>query len=201
MNKNMIESCGTEWCNRRVSGGHFLHDGKVLRADNFGRRVVECVEVSTGKDVQVPAEVFTGFRVFMYPRLGYRRDPKTGVVVFMRRANSYDRGLRPRRVRLDISPACAALGREPDISDATRMVMAFSPSYDDIAAVREVISGDRISAVLDEDVLVEPSMDENGRSYTVYYRTVVAATISVDSVIKWRTDAYARLLSHYFKDL
>lgn len=198
---NMIESCGAEWCNRRVAGGYFLHEGNVLRADTFSRRTVQCTNVAKDEFVELDPKVFTGFRVFMYPRLGYRRHPKSGVVVFMRRINSYDRGLRPRRVSCVVTAANLAMGRDPAIPDAERMDMVFRPQYDDITAVRDVIAGERISAILNEDILVEPSMNADQREYTVYYRTVRAATISPDKAVTWRSAAYEQLLSIHFKDL
>lgn len=193
---NMVQSCGREWVNRRVAGGWFQHNGQLLCMTRVTADGLCCDDVN-GKRIFLPEAVLTGFSVFVYPRLGYRRDPATGNAVFLRRRNSYDRGLRPHRIKVSCSPAVTAIGRANGMEDMHIITAAFNVPADTVADVKEVLAGRRLSAIMNEDVLVEPGV-EDADVYTVYYRTRSAGHISPEGVITWRSQAYADLLSHLF---
>ena len=195
---SIIDSCGVDWVNRRVTGGWFCKDGEIMRIKDARRNGIY-VDTIDGDEKFLDKEVLSGFKLFMYPRLGYRRLDGNGAVVFLRRINSFDRGVRPNRFSCAPSPANAALGRGTRLRDRQIIKAVFSEHYDTLDVVREVINARAISAVLNADVLVEPSMD-NEMSYAIYYREAVAGKI-INNKIVWRSKQYEQLLSHLFKGL
>ena len=201
--KNLYESCGPDWINRRVAGAYFVMDGRLAmlrHAEANGQYLVE-LRAGERKLMNLPADAVKGFGLLEYPKLGYRRDPKTGTVGFFFKHHTFERGLRPGHIKIDTTPGYRAIGREwPDMPGDMMMQLAFLPQYDKAEDVEALLASERFSVVLNADVMVEPSVADDGDDLTVYYRKRPAGHINVNGKVAWRTPEYGELLSPLFKN-
>lgn len=202
MKKNLIESCGADWVNKRVAGAYFVSDGKLLLFRRAGDNDVVCENREDKVAVNLKPSAVKGFGLFAYPKLGYRRDEKTGTAGFFHKKHTYERGLRPAHITVATTPGYLAIGREfPEMRADDLMKIAFLPKFDTAADVPAMLAADRFSVVLSADVMVEPSVMDDGDDFTVYYRKRPAGHINVAGKVSWRTKEYAELLHPLFKNV
>ena len=198
---NLVESCGAEWFNNRVAGAWFLFNGEVLQVTRARNNTLDCCTTKGYEHKQIPCAVISGFKVFAYPKLGYRRDPDTGVVAFLTKKHSYARGLRTNSILHEVSPGYTVLKQRFEVirNEGKLMTLVLKPTFDPIEDVHNVIAGQQFACVPNEDVLIEPSIHPEAEDVVVYFRERPAAHITPKGKIAWRTDAYKKLLSPLFK--
>lgn len=204
MSGNMIERLGLDWCTQRLIGGSFLYGDKLMSIARITRDSVVCEHYKTGTIEKLPHDFFTGFKVFKYPALGYRKYGP-GLAVWLSKRHSYQRGLRARCVNVELSPASnllAAYSREmraafdvPPVLD-----LVFFPQYDTIDDLGKLYEGDTPCLVLNENVLIEPNVaNANAEGYTVYFKQRPCATIDDKKYkLHWFSEAYEDALSPIF---
>lgn len=207
MAKNMIDSLGREWFARRLAGAHLLYDGKVCALIATGRENCTVRDISTDEELKVPNAFFTGFKVFAYPALGYRPFGNN-LAVFLKKKHSWNRGLRPGCIYQDFSPVTAyvinkyaqevpADQRKNYRPPRDLMGLVFKPGYARPADIRDLLNGDRVTVVLNQDVLVEPNMNkQDSNDYLVYFRERPAASITEDGRIHWFSEEYKQALEN-----
>lgn len=206
MESNMISRLGLEWCRQRLVGGHFLHEGKLMRLAEVHKTSVVAEELENNEYVTLPASVLTGFGVFRYPPLGYRKYGP-GLAVWLSKAHSYNRGLRKQSVDMTLSPVSTLLYKNYNrkMNDAFQlrglMQLVFFPKYDSLDALELLYNGDVPCVVLNENLLIEANLaNKDAQGYTVYFKQTPCATIDDDNKrIHWHNRAYADALSQVFE--
>lgn len=206
MSGNMIARLGREWCEQRVVGGHFVHDGKLLMVRNVLADGVSCIERKTDKRVMLPLDVFTGFKIFRYPPLGYRKFGP-GLAVWLTKQHSYNRGLRERCIQPELSPVSELLhlnyNREMQGQfnlPESLLELVFFPEYDTVEELPKLYEGVIPSVVLNENVLVEANVsNERADGHIVYFKRRPCAAISKKQKFRWLSSAYEDALSSVFK--
>lgn len=198
---SIIKNSGVEWFRQRVVGANLQHEGKVLRVMDARGNTITLEDITSGELIKKPADFIKGFADFEYPRLGYRRCAGKRTAAWISKVNSWQRGLRPRVLRTELTPALRALGADNLFrrSDTDLMMSVFLPKYDDLDFVTQVMQGKQVTAVISSDVIVEPHpvLDK----YVIYFRRCIAGTISPTGDIKWTNVWYKNLLGPYFKEL
>lgn len=201
MKKSLMESTGEAWFNRRVAGAWFMHEGKLLLLRRGDEGIIKCEDRIERKQVYLPTEVISGFGKLQYPKLGYRRNEKTGTVGFMHKHHTFDRGLRPVHIKAEATPGFAAIGRRFEFEGNDELMKAvFMPVFDKEDSIKEMLANDRFAVVMNSDVMIEPSVADDGDDFTVYYRKRPAGHINVKGKVHWRTDGYRDLLMPMFKN-
>lgn len=204
MASNMIERLGREWCNQRMVGGNFVHDGKLMQVMRVGNAGVTCQVLKTGKIVELSQDVFTGFKVFRYPPLGYRKYGP-GLALWLSKVHSYQRGLRDRCINVQFSPVSTLLYNsynhkmDRKFDPPGTMELVFFPQYDTVDDLPKLYEGDTPCIVLNENVLIEANIaNENAEGYTVYFKRNPCATIDYKHRLHWFSAAYQEALAPIF---
>lgn len=204
MSGNMIERLGREWCNQRLTGGHFLFDDEILRIGHIERDGVYCENYNTGNGKKLPHEFFTGFKIFQYPPLGYRKYGP-GLCVWTSKKHSWQRGLRERCIEAEYSPVTSLLQQyarkmQGAFNMPPILELVFFPKYDSVDDLDKLFNGDVASVVLNENVLIEPNIvNENADGYVIYFKRRPCATIDPNKhKIHWHSKAYEEALSPIF---
>ena len=204
----MIDRLGRDWFNQRCAGGNFLHEGKILWVKAAVGDIVLAFD-KENRQHKIPCDFFSGFKVFEYPALGYRAF-NGDLAVYYTKFHSYNRGLRPRCVKRTLSPVTEmflekwgpALGVYAP-TDNEAMEHIFQPVYAKPADVGAVIRGERVSAVLNADVLVEANTaGKNAEGFAVYFRGRPCANINEDTLeIHWFTQEYKNFLQQIVRPM
>lgn len=206
MAKNMIDSLGADWFHKRLTGGHFVLDGNVMRVMGVDNKRVVCKNVKTGDHKDMPRDFFTGFKIFAYPALGYRKY-SDDLALFLRKKHSWNRGLRRNCLSYQCSPVTtyiitkygndmAKLGKNVQPPDDI-VSLAMLPEYDPPTKVPDVLAGKRATVVLSSDVIVEPNMNrEEAEDYIIYFRERPCGNITAAGEIHWYTDEYKQAASN-----
>lgn len=89
----LIESLGAGYAEDALYGTCFLYNGKPVTIRSVGHSQVMLIDLENENSFSVPADVFTGWKVFKYPRMGYRKLDNGLWGYLQRHARSYSRGL------------------------------------------------------------------------------------------------------------
>lgn len=205
MESNMISRLGLEWCRLRLVGGHFLHEGKLMRLAEVHKTCVVAKELESNEYVTLPASVLTGFGVFRYPPLGYRKYGP-GLAMWLSKTHSYARGLRTESITTTLSPVSTLLYRNYNrkmngaFQPQGLMQLVFFPKYDSLDALELLYNGDVPCVVLNENLLIEANLaNKDAQGYTIYFKQTPCATIDDAKRIHWHNRAYADALSQVFE--
>lgn len=193
---NLLDSAGLNWFRRRVSGGYMVHKGEVVIVGDVvgGGRVIVHPLDGRNAGFAIDKKLITGFSVFQYPPLGYRRLNDT-MVAFLERKHDYMRGLRRRSVTTYLSGCSLLLAEQhPELrmgEDNRVMNAVFLPEYDKPELMADMIAGKRMNMVLNHNVMIEPSALAKGDDdFVLYFRRRVAGRMSTHGKFKWVTDEY-----------
>jgi hypothetical protein len=94
----MVDSLGPQFFGEKFNEALFRRDDKTYELVGVGNgKKVRVINVNTGDNEDVPYDFFTGFKVFAYPRLGWRRFGEN-YVAYCTKTQSAKRGLSTRRV-------------------------------------------------------------------------------------------------------
>lgn len=205
---SLIESMGQSYFREWFNGALFVYNGSVLSVSDTDGSTVRCVNLEVGRDaagyvVRVPYEFFTGFKVFEYPPLGYRR--VGNVVYHVHRSQSAYRGLRGNLLTFELSPLSYLLqGNErtaPRVSNVTanqRLVEVMKPTYDTRASLDELIAGRQTAVVPSEDVCIEPSLVND--NYDVLYRGKVVGSMNTSKEFSINNAVVAAAVQASFRE-
>lgn len=203
MKASLLENCGQDWFNRRVAGAWFVHKGQVATVVRAVGGTIYVHDAKRNMKELKPEEI-PGFRSFTYPKLGYRRDDRTGAVGFLTKFHTYDRGLRPKNLKVETSPAYQAVHRAfqlHEVDEVKFMESVLLPKFEDINLIPDLLEAKRFALVPNADVLIEPSVVEGAEDLVVYYRQRPAAHINVKGKIAFRNESYKTLLAPMFKNV
>lgn len=182
-----------------------MHEGKLLRLVEVHKDQVVAQSHTNGEYVTLPADVLTGFGVFRYPPLGYRKFGP-GLALWLHKTHSYYRGLRAQSINITLSPVSTLLytNYNRKMNNAfnvpNAMDMVFFPKYDTLEAMDTLYNGDVPCVVLNENLLVEANVvNKEAQGYTIYFKQTPCATIDDGKNIHWHTPEYADALSQVFE--
>lgn len=206
MASNMVERLGADWFNGRCAGGHFVYNGKLMYIRQAGQINVLCTDAKTGDNEKVPVEFFTGFKIFEYPTLGYRKFG-IGFAMWLSKRHTYNRGLNERSINQEYSPVTLYLlqkyqRRMGKAFEPPRLVLplVFFPEYDTVADLPRLFNGEMPCVVLNENVMVEANIvNPKAEGWTVYFRQRPCATIDLTHKFHWFNDGYKQALEGVFK--
>lgn len=178
---NLLDNCGREWFQRRVVGGHFVHDGKVMCLTGVmdaGNLIAR--DILGNKDVLINKEVIHGFGVFAYPELGYRRI--NNLAAWISKTHSYERGLREKYINHELSETSRVFYRHTgeDLKRKELLAKVMIPDYDTPEHIIKVMEGKQLTAVLSHNLLVEPSHIAADDHYNVLFRRRAVGRIMPD---------------------
>jgi len=205
MASNMIERLGADWFNQRCGGAFFLFEGKLLLLRGVANDAVKAE--TTEAITKIPMDYFSGFKVFEYPALGYRKYGK-GWCVFMTKKHTFHRGLREGCVNIQLSPVSQLvynklyrkLGETDMPPEGWRKMHAvFFPEYDTAADMEDLFAGKRPCVVMNADIMVEYDVSNPAaKGFVIYHRERPIGWISPEREYKWRTEEYKSAFSYLF---
>ena len=199
---NLLQTCGEDWFSRRVSGAWMVLDAQLIKVMRpISATEVEVYNDTIGDRKVVPASVFTGFKVFNYPEMGYRK-LSGGIAAWMTKQHGVNRGIRADHLEIEWSPASlflynAGYCNKIRVQETDKVKALFFPQYDkpqDLSALR---NGHISTVVLSADLLVEPSIYGDEDAYTIFYRKERAGRMLPDGAIEFATPEYKKLLSPF----
>lgn len=173
---NLIQSLGSSYFNEFFHGSVFMYEGRVHQIVECRSVGVRCTRLHDGEPVTVPNNFFMGFKTFNYPALGYRRVTEH-VAAFLTRNQSVRRGLNPQHVRHQNSPVSAKLINEGLVSAPhghNNGLLVYEPVFDGPETVQQLLAGDRANVVLNEEILIEPSLNSDNDWYVIYHNQAIA---------------------------
>ncbi|MEG3035773.1 MAG: hypothetical protein RR877_09855 [Aurantimicrobium sp.] len=183
---SLIESMGTRYFSEWFTSALFLYEDRPCMVNELRSDGVACTRIDAQRGardqyVVVPSAFFTGFKVFEYPPLGYRR--VGNVVYHIHRTQSAYRGLRANLLTFEMSPLSYMLQASERTASALagittnqRLCQVMKPEYDTRASLDALVAGTQVAVVPNEDVCIEPSI--NGEDYVVLYRGKVVGSMN-----------------------
>lgn len=174
----LIESLGSGYAEDALYGTCFLYNGTPVTIRSVGHSQVMLVDLENEDTFSVPADVFTGWKVFKYPRMGYRRLDNGLWGYMQRQARSYSRGLNSNNIGFSRSAWLSSdegfdhiykcintewndfiirAGEGTDYEEC-RMLMraALLPQYDGGEVLTKVLAGEGKAFIPSPRFLVEP---------------------------------------------
>lgn len=170
MTTSFLDGLGRGYINEMLNGAPFLYKGDVYLLEQVHERgavsawqLVGDEENLDARNTKVPAEIFTGWKSFAFPVLGYRSAREGQVLMYMTRQNSVRRGLNPRDIRIewhDVSHACSnaySFHLEGYARNNNKAFIAMKPRYLSFnEGLTRIMSGDIPSFALSADFAVAP---------------------------------------------
>ena len=188
---SLIEEVGDQYVTEMCRGAWFYYNDRLLVLNSANLRLVQCEDAATRESVFVPAEFFTGWKVFAGAPSGYRRlDSLT--VAYASRTNSTRRGLRSESVRLEYSPATMLLSRlrsnsAPSTTNEAKMAAYIRPVWDNLEeSLPRLLSGQQLSIVLNENVVIEAAVGQRADAwYSILYKQAVIGKLNRHGRVTW----------------
>lgn len=197
---NMIDSLGEEQINQQFVHAMFLRDDKTYKLVGiYDKAKVQCVCLEDGKPELVDRNFFTGFKVFAYPKLGYRRFGKHSIGYCVK-VQSKKRGLATDRVKVNMSPCTQRLqaygfAREEAGKKYDKGIIIMRPKFDSPDKIKDLLNGKESGVVLNESVIIEPSVVAVDGLFDVWYEQVKVGTLNdADGKYNWLSPKYERLV-------
>lgn len=191
---SLIQSLGADYFNQFFNRALFLYEGRVLEVTRTSNTYVDCIDRTTGDLVRVPNAFFTGFKVFEYPKLGYRRFNEH-CVGFATKIQSAMRGLKAENVEVQYSPVTRAIAAiRGTRAGAGRDIMSkplMTPQYDKASEMQALLDGRKTGLVLNEFVLIEPSLSADNAAFNIFYKQARVGKMSAGGVCSWYNDKHS----------
>lgn len=194
---NMIDSLGVDWFTKKFRDAMFVHNGRVYRVVGIvDHENVYTKDLTTGDNVNIPYDVFTGFSKFQYPLLGYRRIADNAVV-WCTKIHSALRGLRTEKVNTTYTPTTERLIMDGVIRPRNDQlpIQVMAPSFDTKDKIKDLLENKTANVVLNASVLIEPDLTVDIDQYVVFHRLNRAATLAPDGTYTYLTKQYSKLLT------
>lgn len=202
---SLISSMGVSYFREWFHGALFIYNNRPCQVEDTDGVTVSCryLDTTTDRAVSIPAQFFTGFKVFEYPPLGYRR--VGNVVYHVHRSQSAYRGLRANLLTFELSPIGYLLqsNERTAVGNSTnalnlRLTQVMTPTFDTRASLDDLIAGRRAGVVPSEDVCIEPSV--NGEDYVVLYREKQVGTMDSNKNFHIDNPAVAAAVNNAFRE-
>lgn len=173
----MIASMGLRYCSEYLTNALMVYEGRPAQLmevmdDYCGIRFLDGRSPSSAR---APHSYFTGWRVFAYPELGYRR--VGNVVYHVHRQQTAYRGLRANILSFENSPLSALLTHSERFegrvlpNTSQRLSAVLTPTYDTSTQLDELIAGTLSGVVPNQHICIEPSLTDD--TYIILYRTKI----------------------------
>lgn len=182
----LIDDIGTGYANENLSGSYFMHNGTVYRVMNIGRFSMSVWNLGSNSEDSLPTSIFSGWRGFKFPRLGYRKLSNGMVCWLQRQARTYSRGIG--RENLIVTPTANTLTRTGldahdlyDVFDEEFDYVgeaALSPVYDSRASFQRIQDSSNWSFVPAYNVL----MEQDGTGFKVYHQQTLLGKVDGDVI-------------------
>lgn len=195
---NMIESLGVDQINAQFVDAMFLRNDKtyVLKGV-YGAGQTQCVCLEDGRAELIDNDYFTGFKVFAYPKLGYRRFGKHSIG-YCFKVQSKKRGLTTGRVKVANSPVTARLSAYgfAGVEDrkANKGVIIMRPTFDNPLKLKDLLDGKESGLVLSESVIIEPTVRDINGQFDIWHEQAHIGSIDDAGKFKWYSPKYERLV-------
>lgn len=201
---SLIEELGRDYFNEMCINALLLHNDTVYKIVNSTSSsvILENMEDRNVEErLSLPHDFFTGWKVFAYPVLGYRRLGEH-VVGYANRRQSTRRGLRADSLNFNLCPSSNflvqnGLARTPNATE--RSVAAMKPKFDRYEeALPELLAGERCSIVLSDNLLIDTDCEGNNPlGFNVYMRTRVIGRMDRRGRIRWTDPALSDVLAPF----
>lgn len=197
---NLVESMGVNYFNEKFHNAFFLSDNRIYRvlsAARSDRVTVEDVEGDRDEKI-IAASRFPGFKVFEYPLLGYRRFADH-VYGYAYKRQTTNRGFRMENVNVTWT-GCTRLLYDLGVlttrlTDVDKAVALLKPKFDNYERdLPRLLSGEISGLVLNNNVMIEPAVDEAASWYSVLYKQARVGKMNQRGQITYTDPAFANII-------
>lgn len=203
---SLINELGQGYFNDMCTAALFMHEGQVCRIERAGGGAVTVTRYNDENENEdrvdtVPSEFFTGWKVFEYPVLGYRRFGPN-LVGHVTRQQSTRRGLRLEAMHVQLTPCSNLLhqlGLVSAPSNRRKMMAAMRPQFDVYERdLPRLLEGDISALVLSDNFLIEPNVaGAKATGYNIYLRQHIVGTMDDQGAIRWEDENMSKLIDKY----
>lgn len=183
MSRSFVNDLGRNYAHENLSGAVFMHEGVAYSLEDISEDCDEfsATNLTTGRCKTFDVDMITGWKMFKYPKLGYRSLSKD-VVVWCSRAQSYVRGLNANNLRTAYSnftyTFSESTGQYNNFNWRDKMRAVLMPVFHTKEDMPKLFAGEIPHVVLNEDVLIElPSSPGDKEVWEVYFRTNLLGSI------------------------
>lgn len=207
MSTPFLNELGRDYAHETLHGSVFQWENKVYTVDEIpeNRNAFTATDLETGATRQFDNSIITGWKMFKYPKLGYRSfSPHYAVWVYRRM--SYQRGLNQNNMQMSITPFSRTLMNADrgdfsfGISQREKLRMVVMPTFHSKEDFKRLFTGELPHLVLNEDVLIElPTGDTDDDVVDVYYKEgfVGSLTSSLEVKRPTNTKLIERIVNRY----
>ena len=176
MSRSFVNTLGRDYAHENLSGAVFMHEGNGYSLDEISEDCDEftATNLVTGRSSSFDLDLITGWKMFKYPKLGYRSLNKDAAA-WCSRAQSYTRGLNQNNLRCTFSPftytLCNNISVNTENNWRVRMRAILMPVFHTKEDVAELFAGNLPHVVLSEDVLIELPVEASfDGKWAVFFR-------------------------------
>lgn len=184
MSTPFLNDIGRDYAHETLRGSVFMHEGQAYTVDEIpeNRSTFYATNLVTSAAREFDSSLITGWKMFKYPKLGYRSFNKNSAA-WLYRNTSYNRGLNASNLRLNYSPFTRNLSESMDTLGNTqnrdRLRAVVFPEFHTKEDLVRLFSGEIPHVVLNEDVLIElPVGHTEDTVFDVYYRDNFVSSIT-----------------------
>lgn len=200
---SLIDDLGANYFNDMCVNALFMKDEKLHKVDHCDSHSVICLQyedVGT-RVVTVNRDFFTGWKVFEYPVLGYRRFNEH-LIGFIQRRQSTRRGLRVDAMNVQLTPCSNLLqqmGVVPMFDNDSKARAAMLPRFDNFDEdLPRLLSGELSGLILSDGIVIEPDVNGNKASgYNVFLRQHIIGKMDDKGKISWESKEMNDLLDRF----
>jgi len=207
MSQSFVNTLGRDYAHENLSGAVFLLEGSPYELESISDDCDEftATNLSTGRSRSFDIDLITGWKMFKYPKLGYR-SLSTNIALWCTRSQSYSRGLNNSNLRCNYTAFTSKLSDNMRLDDShdwhERMRAVLLPVFHGKADVAKLLAGDIPHVVLSEDVLIElPSSDADMETdkWDVFYRTNLLGSITPQLNVISTSPANTKIIERILK--
>lgn len=201
----LIQELGRDYFNEMCAAALFLHDNEVCRVDFARSGTVHGYRYNNDEDnpetrIEIPEAYFSGWKVFEYPRLGYRRVADNTVAHFTRQ-QSTRRGLRLESVNIQLTPLSTLLhnlGLVRAPQPRQRALAIMKPRFDDFNRdLPRLLDGELSALVLSDTLLIEADTGQKSDHFNIYLRQHAIGRMDKRGSIEWEDPNMSKFFNQY----
>jgi len=205
MSQSFVNTLGRDYAHENLSGAVFMLDGSAYSLEEISDDCDEftATNLSTGRSRSFDIDLITGWKMFKYPKLGYR-SLSPNIALWCTRSQSYSRGLNSGNLRCAYSNFTRKMSDNVFLADdndwVARMRAVLLPVFHTKADMATLFAGEIPHVVLSEDVLIElPCVGEDDDKWEVYYRTNLLGSINSQLAITATNPNNTKLIERVIK--
>jgi hypothetical protein len=205
MSQSFVNSLGRDYAHENLNGAVFMLDGSPYALEEISDDCDEftATNLSTGRSRSFDIDLITGWKMFKYPKLGYR-SLSPNIAMWCSRNQSYARGLNAGNLRCSYTPLTQSMSYNTNLGDdhdwRTRMRAILLPVFHTKQDVTRLLDGAIPHVVLSEDVLIElPTAGNDDDRWDVYYRCNALGSINSKLAISNSNPANTKIIERILK--